>query len=154
MELRAATAMFGHMGMEFNLNELHEDETEVLKAAITFYKKYRGLIHSGNLVRLDGKDHAHAFGIVSTEMDTALFSYTQLKTRDETTPEVFYFTGLEADKTYTLELAWPLAFDTKTPSNLDYFSGQNFMGEALMKIGLQLPHMHPQTTLVFTLNAT
>ncbi|WP_262695719.1 alpha-galactosidase [Kordiimonas aquimaris] len=153
-DLRAATALFGHMGMELDLNELTDDETKVLTAAITFHKKHRHLIHHGNLVRLDSEDHASTFGIVSENGDEALFSYTQTKTRDVTTPEVLYFAKLAPLRTYKLDLLWPLDFDKKTTSQLDYLDGHTFTGEALMKIGLQLPHMHPATTLVFGLKAT
>lgn len=153
MDLRAATAIFGHMGMELNLTELTSEETETLKTAISLYKKNRDLLHSGNHIRLDTKDHASAFAVVSECQNEAVFSYTQIKTCDETAPETLFFIGINHEKSYTLDLIWPLGFTSKTAGDISRLNGHIFSGDVLSKVGLQLPHMHPETALVFMLKA-
>lgn len=151
MDMRCATALFGHMGMELDLTELTDAETETLSAATTLYKHLRTLTHSGSLVRLDGKPHAHAFGVISDDKNEALFSYTQTKTRDSLMPETFFFAGLSSTAIYKLNLIWPLDFQNETRGALSHFNGREFPGDVLMKVGLQLPQLHPATTLVFQL---
>lgn len=151
MGLRTATAFFGHMGMEIDLNELTDLEHKTLKTAIALHKSHRTLLHSGNLVRLESKSHAHAFGIISQDKSKALFSYTQTTTRAETTPEIFYFQGLDVDTLYQINLILPLDFRTETIGTIDHFAGNAFSGDMLMKVGLQLPHIKPATAIVFEL---
>lgn len=146
METRCATAMFGHMGVELDLAELNADERETLKAAIALHKKHRDLIHGGTLIRLDGEGWSSAFGIVAQEKDQALFSYTQTKTRTHALPGVFRFAGLDAEKIYRIEQIWPPMEEATL-----HFSGREFSGEVLMKIGFQLPNMLPATSLIFYL---
>lgn len=151
MDLRCATAMFGHMGMEFDLAELTDAEKETLCTATSLYKQLRALTHSGFLVRLDSKPHAHAFGVIADNKNEALFSYTQTGTRDAAAPETFFFAGLDATTTYKVSLVWPYDFQNGILGALEHFVGVEFSGDALMKVGLQLPQLHPATTLVFEL---
>ena len=78
MESRVGVAMFGHMGIEANLLEMDQPETQLLKAGVALHKKYRSLIHSGNLVRLDTHCEESAFGVIAQDGSEALFSYIQL----------------------------------------------------------------------------
>ena len=76
MALRVQTALFGHMGMELDLRSLGEAQTAELAAGIALHKAHRGLIHTGDLVRLDAADGVIAFAVVARDRDAALLSYT------------------------------------------------------------------------------
>ncbi len=153
MELRTATAFFGHMGMEMDLEELTAEEEKVLRQAIALHKKHRSLIHDGNLVRLDGAVHAAAFGIVAADKSEALFSYTQTSTRRDTSPEVLRLAGLDPKMQYGLDVIWPLTNKGIQLDKLDHLKGRSFSGELLMNAGLQLPPMWPEAALIFQLEA-
>eukprot|EP00903_Cladosiphon_okamuranus_P002613 g2611.t1 len=75
MEMRVATALFGHMGMELNLLEEAPANLEVLKAGLALHKQHRDLIHSGDFHRLDTPDHVNAIGVVAKDRSEALFSW-------------------------------------------------------------------------------
>lgn len=51
MALRCAVAMFGHFGVEADIRKLTKKEKSILKSAIQFYKKHRGLIHDGDYLQ-------------------------------------------------------------------------------------------------------
>lgn len=154
MELRAATAFFGHMGMEMDLAELTDEEESTLKQAITLHKKHRSLVHAGHLVRLDSAVHAVAFGIVAEDRTEALFSYTQTDTRKNTSPEVLRFAGLHPQARYVLDVVWPLTGKSIQLDKLDHLKGRSFSGQLLMDAGLQLPPMWPETALIFHLESS
>ena len=151
MELRAATAFFGHMGMELDLTELTEQEENTLKSVLRLHKQHRHLIHSGALVRPDSKPHARAFGIVADSKSEALFSYTQTQSRTDTTPETLKFENLSPADMYRINLIWPERPQGGIIGSLDHFADKVFPGEALMKVGLQLPQIVPETALLFHL---
>ena len=79
MEFRAATAMFGHMGVEANLLEMSESDVATLKRAIALYKEYRDDLHSGLFYRLDLPDWQDGIGVVSADKNTALYRVSALR---------------------------------------------------------------------------
>lgn len=148
---RAGVALFGDMGIEANLLELDDEQKQELKAAVELHKKHRGLIFSGNLIRFDTPDFESAFGIVSQNKREALFSYTLLKTSPQSTPGRFLFRGLKRKALYRVKIVWPLAPRSYSGSILDVIGGTPFSGDALMRAGMQLPIMEPESLLVFHL---
>ena len=154
MELRAATAVFGHMGLEMDLEELTEEEAVILKAAIDLHKRFRALIHGGDLVRLDSKLHARSFGVVAQDKREALFSYTQVATRRHASPETWFLDSLDPSENYRLKVVWPLTNKRVKLEQLTPLVDQRFSGHALINIGIQLPHMLPQSALIIHLHAS
>lgn len=153
IELRAAVAMFGHMGIEMDPRELTEHERKVLSDAISIYKKNRSWLHSADLFRLDDDGLNINFGYVSDDKQRAIFAYNSIKETGHTTPGRYYFVGLDRGTAYRLTRLWPETLKEYSPSVLQATEGEVFSGEALMQIGLQLPVLFPQTALVFLLEA-
>lgn len=153
IELRAAVAMFGHMGIEMDPRELTEHEQKVLADAIAIYKKNRSWLHTADLFRLDNDGLNINFGYVSGDKRRAMFAYNSVKETLHTTPGRYYFAGLNGATAYRLTRIWPEKLKEYSPSVLQAVEGQVFSGEALMQIGLQLPVLFPQTALIFSLEA-
>lgn len=158
MPMRAATALMGHMGAELNLLTEPDGDLAILKAAITLYKKHRDLLHSGDHYRLDTPEYLNGFGIVAPDRREALFSLAYLTGQDSTLPARLAFDGLDPSAQYRLRLAWPEHWRAiNPPSIIETFDlteeGSIFSGEALMKIGMQLPLSYPETVLLFHLTA-
>ena len=153
IELRSAVSMFGHMGIEMDPRELTEHEEKTLKSAIALYKQYRHLTHTGDVFRLDDDGLNVKFGYVSKDKREGIFAYNSVKETLRTTPTRFYFAGLDKNKTYTLERVWPETLKEYSPSILQKTEGKTFTGEALMKYGMQLPVLFPQTALIYTVKA-
>jgi alpha-galactosidase len=152
MEMRAAVAFFGHMGMEMDPRELTKEEQQLLSQAVALHKKHRNLIHSAELIRIDSDGDSINFGIVNQEKSQALFAYNSVKETRRTTPPKFRFVGLDATKVYQLSLIWPIVVHEYSPSILSKIEGQSFTGEVLMQLGMQLPVLFPQSSLIFELN--
>lgn len=157
MGIRAATALMGHMGVELDLLSASESDLVELKAGIALYKQHRGLIHSGDLYRLDTAPEINAFGVVAKDKSEALFSVAFVTGHATTHPPILTFDGLDANARYRVRLIWPEGWRSITsPSVMDAMQlgdggGGGVQGDALMGVGLQLPLSHPETALLFHL---
>ena len=56
LDLRALTALFGHMGIEADVRDFSQAERARLADAIALYKRFRPLLHGGRTLRLDLAD--------------------------------------------------------------------------------------------------
>lgn len=103
IDFRAATAVFGHLGIEWDLMQASDEEMAKLAFWIDFYKQRRELLHSGRLVRVDmGDEHMFLKGVVLPER--ALFSFAVID--EPMMPELgeIRLPGLEPDSRYRLTL--------------------------------------------------
>ncbi len=158
MDLRVATAFFGHMGMELNLLDENPTDMEVLKAGIALHKQHRNLLHTGDFHRLDTPAHVNAIGVVAPDQSEALFSWCNLTGHRETLPGRMFFVGLDPKRTYRVNIIWPSPVRSRTsPSIVEAAKldgdGITVPGEALMHMGLQIPLMNPETCLIFRLQS-
>ena len=158
MEFRAATAFFGHMGLELNLNEETDRDLEILKEAVALYKSVRTLIHDGDFFRLDPSDYMNMVGVVAKDRTEAIFSCAKITGHATTLPERYRFAGLDRSKRYCVKIIWPTANISPTePSIVDLADlaggGSIFSGEALLTHGMQLPLMYPETCLLYHFQA-
>ena len=62
LDFRAATAMVGHPGLEWDLLDVTDDERASITAWIALHKRFRSLLHSGDVVRFDPLDEASVAG--------------------------------------------------------------------------------------------
>jgi alpha-galactosidase len=155
VSFRALNALFGHAGIEWNINEADEEETETLKAYVDFYKKHRGLLHSGTVVRSDEiVGNAQLYGTVALDKKEAIFTYMQLTSNDNFGPLVTTFDGLDKETTYKLTVVEKLSandfIQKKAPG---WWPALKLTGDQLAHIGLQLPVLKPETGLLFHIHA-
>ena len=151
MEMRAATAFFGHMGIEMDPRELTTEERKLLSHAISLHKIHRQLIHHGDLIRLDSDEYSINFGIINNTKTHALFSYNCIKETQRTLPSKYYFNGLNKNKIYNISIIWPLKITEYSTSILSQIEKTIFTGEVLMQHGMQLPILFPQSSIIFEL---
>ncbi len=153
MTMRAGVALFGDMGIEADLLEMSAEETDELKAAVELHKQHRDLLFSGELFRMDTDVIENAFGVVAIDKKRALFSYVLLDTTPHSAPGRYFFRGLELDQLYSISVVWPIEPMSYSKSILDEIDGVVLSGAALMRVGMQLPIVAPQSVLVFYLQA-
>ncbi len=104
LSFRAATALFGHLGIEWNLLDASERDLDKLRGWVELYKRLRPLLHGGDVVRLDHPDPAClAHGVVASDRTEAVFALAQLRTSRHAAPAPLVLDGLDPDRTYTLE---------------------------------------------------
>ncbi len=70
LELRAATALLGHFGIEWDLRSVSADERALVRAWVDLHKRIRPVIATGRLVRSDHPDpSAFVTGVVAPDRD-------------------------------------------------------------------------------------
>ncbi len=79
LNFRAATAIFGHLGIEWDLTKASAAELVELGAWVGFYKEHRSLLLGGDLVRIDIPDDTiSAHGVVAPDQSRAIYSFAEL----------------------------------------------------------------------------
>ncbi|MGP3960341.1 alpha-galactosidase [Nonomuraea sp. 3N208] len=151
LALRAGTALFGHFGIEWDLTAATEGERAELRRWVGLYKRMRGWLHRGAVVRADHPDPAlWLHGIVSEDRDQALFAVVAMATGARTQPGRVRIPGLDPHRRYHVR---PLAPGDKpgttalTP-NPWLAAGVVVTGQVLAEVGLSAPPLHPEQLLL------
>jgi alpha-galactosidase len=155
VSFRALNALFGHAGIEWDINEADEKETRVLKAYVAFYKKHRDLLHSGTVVRSDEiVGNAQLYGTVALDKKVAIFTYMQLTSLDNFGPLLTTFDGLDKETTYQLTVVEDLSADDFIQKRAPgWWPALTMTGDQLAHVGLQLPVLKPESGLLFYIQA-
>ncbi len=155
ISFRALNALFGHAGIEWDINEADAKDTAVLKAYIAFYKKHRNLLHSGTVVRSDEiVGNAQLYGTVSLDKKEAIFTYMQLTSLDNFGPLLTTFDGLDKETTYQVSVVENLSADDFIQKRAPgWWPALNLTGDQLAHVGLQLPVLKPESGLLFHIQA-
>ncbi|MGB7372636.1 alpha-galactosidase [Pontixanthobacter sp.] len=169
MHFRAASAIFGHMGIELDLADETLEDRAILAAAIALHKRHRALIHDGAHYRIETEPFLSAQSCVASGQNESLTGCAVLDVCPESRPPRLRFAGLDADMRYRTRLVWPLHNPSLShPSIIDAadltgpdltgpdligpnLTGGGFVasGAALMEHGIQLPLTHPDTCMIF-----
>ncbi len=128
MRTRGVVAMSGSFGYELDLGRLTEEEKECVREQIAAFRRYRGLIHEGDLYRLTDpqkRQDIAAWQFVSPDKTETLLNAVKLTAHGN--PPVSYVraAGLDPKRTY-----------------VDPESGRRYCGAGLMEMGIPLPKEH------------
>jgi alpha-galactosidase len=158
LDFRAATALFGSFGIEWNLTEATEDDLDQLAGWVARYKTYRSMLQSGRTVRIDlGDDTALAHGVIAADQRSALIAYVQLDESDSVRGVELRIPGLIPEQRY--EVRWEGPFSPKAPSRAQRLDragptgGVAVTGAVLAEIGLFMPRRRPETIQLIHLEA-
>jgi len=156
LAFRAATAFFGHFGLEWDVSSASDAERDGLAEIIRLHQRFRPLLHTGRVVRGDHPDPAAlVHGVVATDGSEAVFAYVQLQTSDPTVPRLVQLPGLDPHRTYRVErLALPgeEAARQKHPPPW-YATGLALSGAVLGRSGLALAVHDPESATLLHLLA-
>lgn len=98
---RAATAVFDHLGIEWDLRAASDAELAELTEWIAFFKAERPLLLGGDLVRLDSPDPSlTAHGVVAADRSRALYSFAAVTRSEVVFLGRLRFPGLDPDRRY------------------------------------------------------
>jgi alpha-galactosidase len=152
LAFRTATAMFGHLGIEWNVLELDAAQREQLREAVALHTRFRWLLHSGDVVRFDpvangAAPASWAHGVYSHDRTEALVAHVQLTSGGSLLPPPLRLPGLDPERGYVVRqiplpgssLEWPAR-------------GVTLTGAQLAAHGLQLPRQHPESALLLHLS--
>jgi alpha-galactosidase len=153
LSFRAATAMFGHLGVEWNVTTLNDEERVALRAVIAMHKEHRELLHTGDAVRFDTDPAYNANGVYAPDRSQAIVSFAQLRSAPSQTPPPLRLPGLDADAVYLVKHLgipferWGAA--RVQPTWLQ--NGVRLTGRQLAAHGIQPPTLHPESAVLFQL---
>jgi alpha-galactosidase len=155
MSLRGATALFGHLGIEADITQLDADDLAELAGWIALYKRQRGLIHSGRVVRVGTPDDtAWTHGVVAADRSAALMGYVQLDEPVNDQPVALRVPGLDPRRRYQLTDVTPGARRPRRAGLTEKrIAGIQASGAALAEIGLAIPAQRVLTALVILIES-
>lgn len=153
LEYRILTNFFGHLGFEQNLLELSHEECQQLSFYLDLYKRYRQLIHSNQLLRLNSNDAGqNVYGVIDATQTQGLFAIAQNSFPTQILAGKLRIPNLNPQFNYHLKLL-------NTQENTGYLMKEKpsictdeviMSGRLLAQIGVQLPIMHPQSILLMS----
>jgi alpha-galactosidase len=151
LSFRAATALFGHQGLEWDLRSAPLDE---VRSWISFVRSWRDVLHGGTVVRADRADPSSwVHGVVGP--DRALYAFVQLTTSALAVPEPVRLPGLSPSRSYRVSAAYPAgepdSVQLSPPPWLA--SGVELTGHVLATVGLPMPVLFPEQALLLTVDA-
>ncbi|MGW4637087.1 alpha-galactosidase [Sphaerisporangium sp. NPDC004334] len=149
---RAATALFGHAGIEADITAWPPAERAALAEWIALYKELRPLLHTGEAVRADHPDPAAwVHGVVALDRSRAVYAYVQLETSVGERTAPMRLPGLDPGAEYVVE-AIPGQVSGPADRHPDWASGETRLtGRALAAVGLPAPRFadRPGTAFLF-----
>lgn len=159
LSVRASTAMFSHMGVEWNLLDASEQERRDLAAWIALHKRFRPLFHTGRVVHVDHPDRGWSIhGVVSHSRDEAVFSLMRLTTSAVRPSPAVRIPGLDADAEYQLSellpdgVTSPVHYDSHAPQSWDWWTKDiTLPGRILGAAGLRFPDLEPERVILIHL---
>ncbi|OIJ18097.1 alpha-galactosidase [Anaerobacillus alkalidiazotrophicus] len=125
LDIRGHVAMSGNLGYELDLTKLSEEEQEIVKEQVNFYKEIRPVIQFGDFYRIsspfEGNETAWTF--VSEGKNKAVFAHFKVLDEANMPFITVKLKGLDPNKKYTVvEL------------------GESYYGEELMNVGINIPY--------------
>ena len=152
LDFRASGAFFGHLGIEWDITTADPDELARLGAWVQAHRAVRDLLHTGRTVRGDHPDPAlWVHGVVSVDGDRALHALSQLTTSVAAVPGPVRLPGLDPTGRYRVRPMPPgdqvHGTSVREPAWW-HPDGVVLPGRVLVDAGLQVPLMHPETTLL------
>jgi alpha-galactosidase len=155
--LRTITALFGHAGLEWDLTTCSDEELERLRAWSAMYREVRGLLHSGDVVRVDHPDPgAWLHGVVAADRREALFAYVRLTTSAQEHTGRLLLPGLDPELEYDV-VHRPEAGAASSVGKVvtPWFErgSARVSGAVLGRVGLPAPRLDPAQAVVLHLRA-
>jgi alpha-galactosidase len=155
LTFRAMTALFGHLGIEWDLTQASPSERAELADWVAYYKRTRGLIHHGTVVRRSLEGGAlWLHGSVSPDRADALYLLT-LRERPVTWPVgAVLLPGLDRERLYRVLPDGPGEVDTDPRRFPAWWAdGVELTGAVLADVGLQVPALDPDQAVLIRVEA-
>ena len=152
LTFRAVTALFGHLGIEWDITSATEAERSEIAWWVEQYKRWRSLIHAGRYRRVDLADPALlAAGVVAADRSEALFSLALLDSSRDAPLGRVRLPGLDPSSVYHVEAVRPEEALSPQRQPPWIATGARATGAALASLGLAVPAMFPEQAVLIHL---
>lgn len=156
LSMRAATALFGHLGIEWDLSLQPQSDLDELAKWVKLYKDTRAWAGSGVTVHGDNiDDSVRLDGVVAQDGNHALYRFTQVRTSMHYPAVPVRLPGLDSNSLYRVrpvDVQRNLTnIETNGQSPLLWWTDEGIVisGAALHNFGLRPPQLNPQQAAVF-----
>lgn len=155
LDFRAATALWGHLGIEWDLTGCSPQELEELGAWVALHKEHRALLHTGRVVNGDHHDDTWVSGVVAQDGGEALFHVVSVRRPVTVGPHRVRLPGLERGRRYRVELIRPGQPPLEPGRGVVPWAvgGVELPGSVLLEQGLPVQPMLPEHSQVWRLRA-
>jgi alpha-galactosidase len=160
LDFRAATALFGSFGIEWDLTTATDEEIDRLADWVARYRRFRPLLHSGRVVRPESSDDAVLLhGVVAPDGAEALVAHVQLDESAHNRGVSVRVPGLDPGADYALAWEGPVehrhvSMSAALPAD-GPAAGRRVSGATLATRGFWIPRRKPETvTLVHVARAS
>lgn len=153
---RAATAIWGHMGIEWDLTSTTPGKRDQVRRWVELHKSLRPLLHTGDVVVGDHPDPAiWVNGVVAQDKSDAVFGITTVGRPVTFPPGRVCLPGLHPHIQYALEPVPPADHYPGTNQYPGWWKdGVTLSGRTLAEVGVQIPAMFPEYTHLLRARAT
>lgn len=155
LSFRGATALFGHLGIEWDLTAATAEERADVARWVTAYRAHRDLLHHGRSLRADLADPAlRVHGVVAHDGSEAVVAVVQVTTGVWSPPGPVRIPGLDPDRTYDVRPLPPgdAHLDGFVPALPPWWTaGTRLSGRTLEAVGVQVPLQYPEHTVLLHL---
>jgi alpha-galactosidase len=152
LSMRAGVALFGHLGIEWDITGLSAAEEAELVSWIELYTTHRALFHTGTAVHVDHVDPAVDLrGVVAADRSEAIFVFSLVASSAAYPVGPLRFTGLADDARYRVRLINRESTGAGNGQSALAWAEQpiTLTGKYLTSIGLQGPVLFPEHLAVF-----
>ena len=158
LDLRAGTAFFSHLGIEWDVTTASPPERERLAQWVAAHKRHRHLLHTGTVVHADDHDPSlWVHGVVAQDRREAIFAVVQVRTPVASPVGRVRLPGLADDLTYRVA---PLPPGDVTTGRTGHGPAPWWdepavlTGRVLAAVGVQAPVLNPEQLVLLHLTAT
>ncbi|WP_296665188.1 alpha-galactosidase [Demequina sp.] len=143
LDFRAGTAIWGDLGIEWDLTRISDEQRDRVAQWVAFYKSVRPLLHSGRVVRAELPNPALQLdGVVAPDGSEALYRLSALDHTLTWPPGRVTLPGLDPDRTYRVTTVSPAADGPARPGAAPWTrEGVTLSGRVLAEVGLQAPEI-------------
>jgi alpha-galactosidase len=148
---RAATALLGHLGIEWDLRTASPEERAEVAAWVAMHKEVRPLLSTGSLVHGDHHDPAVLLtGVVAGDRTEAWYVAATVDSTVTQPVGVVRLPGLDPDRTYLVADRTPAGHGHRAEMGETWLDGPGvrMTGRSLGAVGVRLPGMAPESARV------
>jgi len=148
---RAATALLGHFGIEWDLRGLGPEDRAEVAAWVALHKEARPVVASGRMVRGDHPDPAVVVtGVVSEDRSEAWYVVATVDTTVAQSVGPVRLPGLDPDRSYAVTDRTPSGTRHRAEIGSTWLEGDGVVlgGRTLGAVGVRFPALPPEAAHV------
>ncbi|GAB3702367.1 alpha-galactosidase [Mariniluteicoccus flavus] len=154
LDFRCQTAIFGHLGVEWDLTACDDDELDRLAAWIAWHKDHRALFHSDTIRRVDAQRGVVVHGVVAADRSRAVFSCALTERIDAGRPGPVTLPGLDPERRYRVRRVALASTPMHVRATPPWWDEELVLtGRLLETVGVQAPGFQPDTAVLWEVEA-